>query len=76
MRDLGASAANTKLVVPGERKRDPGPILRSKSRVHGVWVPAFAGTTKNQLGNPSTRCERMLRWMSFDPDAIIIGNIR
>src|SRR6185312_8680294 len=23
----------------------PGPILRTLSRRHGVWVPAFAGTT-------------------------------
>ena len=30
---------------PGRAKRDPGPIRRSLSRVHGVWVPAFAGTT-------------------------------
>ncbi len=30
---------------PGRAKRGPGPILRDLSRVHGVWVPAFAGTT-------------------------------
>src|SRR6185312_12539943 len=30
---------------PGRAKRDPGPILRSLSKRHGVWVPAFAGTT-------------------------------
>jgi putative ABC transport system substrate-binding protein len=29
-------------VVPAEA---PGPIARSSSRGHGVWVPAFAGTT-------------------------------
>src|SRR5579863_9130790 len=29
-------------VVPAE---EPGPIRRSLSRGHGVWVPAFAGTT-------------------------------
>ncbi len=32
-------------VVPGERQRGPGPIRRSPSIVHSVWVPAFAGTT-------------------------------
>src|SRR6185312_9632523 len=34
-------------VVPGERERDPGPIRRSLSIAHGVWVPAFAGTTES-----------------------------
>src|SRR5260370_28727719 len=29
-------------VVPAE---EPGPIHRSQSKEHGVWVPAFAGTT-------------------------------
>jgi hypothetical protein len=33
------------LVVPAERQREPGPILRSESRGHGVWVAAFAGMT-------------------------------
>ncbi len=36
------------LVVPAKRckaSREPGPILRSLSGGHGVWVPAFAGTT-------------------------------
>src|SRR5581483_14492 len=32
---------------PGRAKREPGPIRRSLSRGHGVWVPAFAGTTAN-----------------------------
>src|ERR1700681_4448523 len=27
----------------------PGPILRSLSGGHGVWVPAFAGTTSGNL---------------------------
>ena len=30
---------------PGRAERGPGPILRSLSSGHGVWVPAFAGTT-------------------------------
>ncbi len=30
---------------PGRAKREPGPILGSLSIGHGVWVPAFAGTT-------------------------------
>jgi indolepyruvate ferredoxin oxidoreductase alpha subunit len=29
----------------GRQAADPGPIRRSLSRRHGVWVPAFAGTT-------------------------------
>jgi hypothetical protein len=31
-------------VVPAE---EPGPILRVLSIGHGVWVPAFAGTTES-----------------------------
>ena len=35
---------------PSERsEREPGPILRSLSIGCGVWVPAFAGTTKERL---------------------------
>ena len=30
---------------PGRAKRVPGPIRGALSRAHGVWVPAFAGTT-------------------------------
>src|SRR5664280_489107 len=28
---------------PGRAQRGPGPILRSLSRIPGLWVPAFAG---------------------------------
>ena len=34
---------------PGRAQRGPGPILRSLSRGHGVWVPAFAGTTRQRF---------------------------
>ncbi len=42
---------------PRERRRpgqgceaaaEPGPIRRSRSKGHGVWVPAFAGTTSGE----------------------------
>ena len=35
------------------RLRLPGPIRRVLSIVHGVWVPAFAGTTAENAGRPS-----------------------
>ncbi len=49
---------------PGRAKRGPGPILRSLSRGHGLWVPAFAGTTNRPTAHPSApgalrrRCRR------------------
>src|SRR5450755_2996635 len=36
---------------------EPGPIRRSPSRGHGVWVPAFAGTTAwSGLRAPTKKC--------------------
>jgi len=37
-------------VVPGERLRGPGPIRRSISTGHGVWVPAGACTRAGEAG--------------------------
>jgi hypothetical protein len=37
---------------------DPGPILRSLSRGHRVWVPAFAGTTADRLRVTAARTPR------------------
>jgi hypothetical protein len=37
-------------VVPGERERDPGPIRRSFSMGHSVWVPAGACTRAGEAG--------------------------
>src|SRR5260221_3020858 len=42
---LGLKSRRIFCVIPGERQRGPGSILRSPLIVHGVWVPAFAGTT-------------------------------
>ena len=38
---IGASAPSEHRL----REREPGPITTTLSRRHGVWVPAFAGTT-------------------------------
>src|ERR1700722_4649926 len=42
-----------------EAAAEPGPIHRSRWRGHGVWVPAFAGTTLGQAFGQKTRkmCE-------------------
>ena len=40
-------------VVPAARSRGPGPILRSVSNGHGVWIPAFAGTTATSVPPPT-----------------------
>jgi hypothetical protein len=47
--------------------REPGPIRRSRSRGHGVWVPAFAGTTSV---NRSLQCPN-----AFLVSATISGDI-
>ena len=41
------SAGGPLTVVPAERQRGPGSILRVLSIAQGVWVPACAGTTRN-----------------------------
>jgi hypothetical protein len=51
-------------VVPGEHKRDPGPILRAFSMMHNVWVPAFAGTTPKVAAHPPRSC---IRWAPLVP---------
>src|SRR5260221_6602180 len=48
---LGLKSRRTFCVVPGERERGPGPIPRSPSIGHSVWVPAFAGTTVELRGS-------------------------
>ena len=37
----------------GRQTAEPGPIRRVLSMGHGVWVPAFAGTTAEPAGTPS-----------------------
>ena len=45
----GHSASKTRVNALAE----PGPIRRSRSRGHGVWVPAFAGTTSEMYQGAS-----------------------
>src|SRR5580692_12482351 len=49
-------------VVPAE---EPGPIRRALSRGHGVWVPAFAGTTSWTVRAPTTSHPPSLRLDGF-----------
>src|SRR5581483_2710542 len=39
------------LVVPGERSETRDPYSAAEMRRHGVWVPAFAGTTAERLAH-------------------------
>src|SRR5262249_19231920 len=44
---------------PGRAQREPGPIITEQSMVHGVWVPAFAGTTIERPGCSASRVLRL-----------------
>src|SRR5450432_3066704 len=53
------------IVVPAE---EPGPIRRSRSIGHGVWVPAFAGTTKSRLARRQRGAHALGRhWILLQP---------
>src|SRR5450432_4147065 len=41
----------------------PGPILRSSSRGHGVWAPAFAGATPDYHGRMPLRIRKGMRFV-------------
>ena len=55
-----ARCASFFCVIPAERvARGPGPIRRSLSRAHGVWVPAYAGTTIKKTSMRKTTIKKM-----------------
>ena len=59
---LGLKSRRIFCVVPGERQRGPGSILRSPLIVHGVWVRAGACTRAGEAGpgcGDDSRVERL-----------------
>src|SRR5215831_2441856 len=52
---------------PSEPQQGPGPIRRSLSIRYGVWVPAFAGTTTEDLAWISLAAAERLRPTAAQP---------